>query len=113
LFYVAFNQRSALFPDIKRPGNLQTVKPFESNFALISFNLTGLPESSLQPGVSDLAALGVVENAEVLEHSQLGVLQQEELQERLDWLRFRPKLLDGVPQQANGLFRYLVAAESR
>lgn len=112
LFYVAFDERSALFPNIKRPGNLQSVKPFESNFALISFNLTGLQESSLQTDVRDLTALGVVEKAEVLQHSQLGVLHQDELQEKLNWLRFRPKLVDGVPQEASGLLRYLVAADS-
>ena len=39
-------------------------------------------------------------------------VKEEELFKKLNWLRFRPKLVDGVPQDASGVLKYLLVADN-
>ncbi len=110
---VSYNEWSASFPYIRRPNSLSNNETANSNFALVSFNLAGLQEIPLQHGTRSFTAVGVVQNVVLLEQSLAPIIQEEELLEKLNWLRFRPKLVDGVPQQSTGVLKYLVASEDQ
>lgn len=110
---LSFNKWSASFPNIRRPVNTGRVETANSNFALVSFNLAGLQEIPLQHGTRSYMAVGVVQDVVLIEQSLAPIIQKEELVEKLNWIRFRPKLVDGVPQRSSGVLKYLVAAGSR
>ena len=72
--------------------------------ALFSFSLTGAEESRRRFWRSRRwTSLGVAQNLQLIYGGFSTDVQQEALVENLNWLRFRPKLVDGVPQAATGV----------
>ncbi|HJO11100.1 MAG TPA: hypothetical protein QGI39_03545, partial [Gammaproteobacteria bacterium] len=71
--------------------------------ALFIFRLAGVDELRKRRWFArNPPTLGVAQNLQII----IGVSsleQQEELVSRVNWLRFRPKLVDGVPQAASGV----------
>ena len=50
--------------------------------------------------------------AELLEQTNVPSYPEKNLLERLNMLRFSPKLIEGEPQEVNGLLQYHLAADT-
>jgi len=107
-----FDEWSYAFPNVQSPVADDATPQADSNFALFSFNITGLTQITRWMGGRFQSGIGVAEDAEIL-HSQLQAsIPQSGLIEKLHTLRFRPRLLDGEPAEASGTLVYLVANDS-
>ena len=108
LFY---EEWGSAFPYVSRPSELSYRLANNSNFALFSFNLAGVAD--IQSFINGLSSdpFSRVQAAELVETEVESTDQEQRLLQRLSWLRFRPKLENGVPQQAVATLRYLPALE--
>jgi hypothetical protein len=53
-----------------------------------------------------------MQNIELVQKPDSVEVKEEELFKKLNWLRFRPKLVEGVPQHASGVLKYLLVADN-
>ncbi|NQV71418.1 MAG: hypothetical protein HQ498_15450 [Pseudohongiella sp.] len=109
--YLFFKEWSSAFSNVRNP--LPAIEmDEESNFALFSFRLAGLDEVSRWISGRYTRGVGVVNEAELLEQTNVPSYPEKNLLERLNMLRFRPKLIEGEPQEVNGLLQYHLAADT-
>ncbi|MDP6536135.1 MAG: hypothetical protein QGG02_07385 [Gammaproteobacteria bacterium] len=107
-----FTEWDSAFPYVRRPSELSMGQLTNSNFALFSFSLAGVPDiQSFLNGLSD-DPFSRVQDAELVETLADPPDTQHDLMRTLSWLRFRPKLDGGLPQQAAATLRYELAAET-
>jgi hypothetical protein len=109
---LSFSEWSSAFPNIRRPGGFPNQDGLESNAALISFSLTGLHGASITSELLVISALGAMQNIELVQKPDSVEVKEEELFKKLNSLRFRPKLVEGVPQDASGVLKYLLVADN-
>jgi hypothetical protein len=100
-----FAEWSATFPYVRSPYRQQNGKQLESGFALFSLNLSGLTEISRWLSPRTVTQFGELLDATLLEAPGAGPPRQE-LRERLEWLEFRPRLVDGQPEQTSTTLLY-------
>ncbi len=110
--FLFFAEWSAAFPYVNRP--LQSMgggAEAASNFALFSFNLAGVSEIPLFIDNRNSTEFGSVQDARLVESATQDSYQQDRLLRRLQWLKFRPKLIDGLPQDFAATLHYQLAGE--
>ena len=103
-----FNAGIAEFPNVAQSVLRQEWAPADAGYALFAFDLAGLKEVSRWINGSYRTAIGVVDAAEVLAASLNAESEDSELIRKLHTLRFRPRLLDGVPVHASGTLKYVM-----
>ncbi len=93
-------------------GEEQQYPQLESqpNVALFSFNLNPATEDPNRRRDRGFRQIGVAQNLALMEQVTDSAEQENSLLRNLHWLRFRPKLVDGVPQAVSGVISYLVAS---
>ena len=106
-----YEEWGSAFPYVSRPAELSYRLVNNSNFALFSFNLAGVAD--IQSFINGLSAdpFSRVQAAKLVETLVDSPDQEQRLLQRLSWLRFRPKLENGVPQQTVATLRYLSALD--
>lgn len=109
--YLSFREWTNAFPNVRNPISVPGVGE-DSNFALFSFSLAGVNEVSRWFHGRYTSNVSMVNEAELLEQVNSPAYDQESLLERLNLLRFRPKLIDGEAQEATGLLKYQFAADT-
>lgn len=109
--YLSFSEWSQSFPNARNPI-FPPAEGGNSNFALFSYNLTGSNEVSRWIRGRYISNVSVVNEAELLQQVITPAFAEESLLEKLSLLRFRPKLIDGEVQEASGLLKYHLAADT-
>ena len=107
-----FTEWDTAFPYVRRPSELSMGQLTNSNFALFSFSLVGVPD--IQSFLNGLSTdpFSRVQDAELVDTLADPPDTKSNLMRRLSWLRFRPKLDGGLPQQAAATLRYELAADT-
>jgi hypothetical protein len=109
--YLSFSEWSAALPDVRSPipGHSQDGESADSNFALFSFSLAGVNKVSRWYSHRFSSTVNMIEQAELLAHYLESPPEEMQLLEKLNNLTFRPKLVDGSPQQTTGRLKYNLA----
>ena len=106
--YLSFSEWSAALPNVSSPLASYSAdsETADSNYALFSFSLAGVNKVSRWYSHRFSRAVNTIEQAELLTHYSESPPLESQLLEKLNSLTFRPKLVDGEPQQATGLLKY-------
>lgn len=106
--YLSFSEWSAALPNVRSPipDYSSESEALDSNFALFSFSLAGVNKVSRWYSHRFSRTVNMIEQAELLAHYSEAPPQEEQLLEKLNSLTFRPRLVDGEPQQATGRLKY-------
>jgi hypothetical protein len=105
-----FSEWSEGFPYVQQPVNLIEAGINSAEFAIFTFNIGGYPDvERLLQGRNPLG-LGVVENLTALTKLPDSGYQKRKLLERVGSLRFRPKLVGGIPHETDATLIYALAA---
>ncbi len=106
--YLSFSEWSAALPNVRSPipGNTTDSEAANSNFALFSFSLAGVNKVSRWYSHRFTSTVSMIQQAELLAHYLQSPSEESRLLEKLNSLTFRPKLVDGRPQQATGRLKY-------
>lgn len=106
---LVFSEWSASFPRVPTPVTLPTRSGNSSNIAIFSFHIAGAPDLSKLMRFRNPAPIGAAENLSVIETSESSEGSASALLQNVRYLRFRPKLVDGIPQQASAKLVYVPA----
>ena len=106
---IVFSEWSSNFPFVQQPITLPRRENSDSGFAIFSFSIGGAPEIAQLLRRSKRAKIGVAENLRVVEPAEPANLEASKLSPKVKFLRFRPKLVDGVPQMADATLVYIPA----
>lgn len=106
---VYFQEWSVNFPLVPTPITLGMGSQNVANFAIFSFNLAGAPDLLKFQRFQNPVAIGVAENLNLLETTENPEETTMSLMPNVRYLRFRPKLVDGVPQQGGAKLVYVPA----
>jgi hypothetical protein len=105
-----FAEWSPGFPYAQQPSRLGGPRANSTEFAIFSFNIGGLPDiARLLDGRRPLG-FGAVENVTALSAMPESEYKQRKILNRVGSLRFRPKLVGGVPHEIDATLIYAVAA---
>lgn len=109
--YLSFSEWSTALPNVRNPISSYAVdsKFVNSNFALFSFRLAGVNTVSRWYSHRFSSTVSMIQQAELLTHYLASPPEERQLLEKLNSLTFRPKLVDGEPQQATGRLKYHLA----
>ncbi|MFT4888325.1 MAG: hypothetical protein ACI8V0_002559 [Pseudohongiellaceae bacterium] len=106
---IVFSEWSSNFPFVQQPITLPRRENSDYGFAIFSFSIGGAPEIAQLLRRSKRAKIGVAENLKVVEPAEAANLEASKLSPKVKFLRFRPKLVDGVPQMADATLVYIPA----
>ncbi len=106
-----FNEWSAAFPYVRKPAQVSQQQDLPSNVALFSFNIAGVTEITHWINGRREREFASIQEVKIVEPQVDSEDQQEQLLKRLDYLRFRPRLDGGVPQEANTTLMYQIASD--
>lgn len=111
--YLSFNEWSTALPNVSSPlsGYGGESVSTNSNIALFSFNLAGVNKVSRWFSHRYSSTINQIEQAELLAHYLEFSPREDQLLEKLTSLTFRPKLVDGQPQNASGRLQYQLAGD--
>ena len=84
--------------------------PGSGQMAIFSFSLSGLEQISFWNQGRFRTVVSVAQNLKILGHSFSPAIDQDALQEQVLEVRFRPKLINGVPQSVNATLHYQSAS---
>lgn len=110
--YLMFREWSSELPNVRSPID-EDEQDLDSNYALFSFRLAGVNEIAPWSAYRFTKSLSMIEQAQLLEHYIEPLPAELSLLEKLNSLSFRPKLVGGEPQQAEGRLKYQIADEHR
>ena len=103
-----FNEWSSALPNVRSPID-ESEKYADSNYALFSFSLAGVNKVSRWDAHRYTGSVSTIEQVP-LPGDFIELLPAEpSLLEKLNSLTFRPKLVGGEPQQAEGRLKYRIA----
>lgn len=106
-----FAEWSPAFPFVRPPFQLDFGAPLESNIAMFSFNLAGISDIARWLSDRKKQAFASVQEARLVQPRVETSDQEALLLERLESLRFRPRLDRGVPKESAGTLMYQLAGE--
>lgn len=111
--YLSFSEWSAALPNVRSPipSNAAGSEAENSNFALFSFSLAGVNKVSRWHSHRFSSTVSMIQQAELLAHYLQSPPEESRLLEKLNSLTFRPKLVEGGPQQATGRIKYHFAID--
>ena len=106
-----FNEWSSAFSSVRSPeaGLRQNEKGYD--FVLFSFDLVAANELSPWFIGRHTKTISSASEAEIVGYSSANQAGGEEIFEKLNQLRFRPRLNAGLPQKSRGLLKYQFASE--
>lgn len=108
-----FSEWSPAFPFVRPPSQRGGLQEPESNFALFSFSLTGVPDVTHWLDSRRDTGFSTVHEPRIVETRFNTEDQQKSLLRRLRYLRFRPQLQDGLPQESDATLMYQLAGDLR
>lgn len=109
--YLSFSEWSTSLPNVRNPDPSYAAdsQSLNSNFALFSFSLAGVNTVSRWYSHRFSSTVSMIEQVELLTHYSGSPPEEDQLLEKLNSLTFRPKLVNGEPQQATSRLKYHLA----
>ncbi len=105
-----FAEWSSTFPYVQQPSSLGEPQAQLDELAIFSFSIGGFPDiPRLLKGRRPLG-IGAVENVTAVSDMPESAYDERQLLERVSSLRFRPKLVRGVPHEIDVTLVYALAA---
>ena len=108
-----FAEWSASFPYVRSPYRQQDSGNVDSGFALFSLSLSGMTEMTRWLSPRSVLEFGELLDATLLKPSGTELGNQQELRQRLEWLHFRPRMVDGHPEETSATLLYQPAPRPR
>lgn len=108
-----FAEWSASFPYASSPLRGPDGSQLDSNFALFSVNLSGLTEISRWLSSRPVLEFGNLVDVTLLDSDNPDQEGSMELRQRVNWLQFRPRLVDGHPAESSATLLYQQAPAPR
>ena len=106
-----FVEWSVNFPYVRAPYSPQQASIPDNNFALFSFNVAGINEFTRWLSRQTVQEIGVLLDVTLL-RSELGSIEdQEDVLRRVQSLDFRPRLVDGQPEDSSATLVYQPAQQ--
>ena len=111
-YQLSFEEWGNKFPHARRPDVLKPSNKSQADRALFLFSLTGVDD--IEDWVKTRKAQDFDRAIDAVLTGPKGFSEKEEeiLERRVQRLRFRPKLIEGLPQNAEILLEYRVASRS-
>ena len=106
-----FNEWSSSFPSVRPPIALNASSQPDSTFALFSFSLAGVTDLARVLNGREKDEFAFVTDARIVEPEMKSKDEEKYLLTRLESLRFRPRLHDGVPQESAATLMYQLAGD--
>lgn len=106
-----FAEWSASFPYVRSPIRQAGRNSLDSGFALFSLNLSGLTEMTRWLSTRSVLEFGELLDATLLNPPGPRLQNQQDLRQRLEWLHFRPRLVDGHPEETSATLLYQPAPQ--
>ena len=112
--YISFSEWSAALPNVRSPlfRDAGNDPENDSNFALFSFSLAGVNTVSRRFSHRYSSTVSMIERAELLAHYLESPPEEGLLLAKFNSLTFRPRLVNGEPQQAAGRLKYDLASDT-
>ena len=107
-----FAEWSVNFPYVRAPTSQHNWENLDSNFALFSFDVSGINEISRWLSRQTVQELGVLMDVTLLRSELSSTEDREDVLQRIQSLDFRPRLVDGRPEQSSATLVYQPAQES-
>ncbi|MCG8414706.1 MAG: hypothetical protein MI746_10860 [Pseudomonadales bacterium] len=101
-----FAEWSPNFPYVRSPLSRPLSQNLDSNFALFSFNLSGVTEISKWLSRQSAQDFGELLDVTVVKPHASFSQDESELRQRLQSLDIRPRLVDGLPQETSATLVY-------
>jgi hypothetical protein len=96
---------------VRKPAQVAQQPNLPSNVALFSFNIAGVTEITHWINGRRERDFASIQEVKIVEPRVDSEDQQQQLLKRLDYLRFRPRLDGGIPQEANTTLMYQIASD--
>ena len=106
-----FNEWTSSFPSVRPPITSNSSRQPESAFALFSFSLAGVTDLARLLNGKEEDEFAFVTDARIVEPEEKSKDEEKFLLTRLESLRFRPRLQDGVPQESAATLMYQLAGD--
>ena len=106
---IVFSEWSSNFPFVRTPVSMPTRVNSDTGFAIFSFSIGGAPEIARLLRRSKRASIGVAENLKFVESTETANALASKLSPKVQSLRFRPRLVDGVAQMSDATLIYIPA----
>ena len=106
-----FNEWTSSFPSVRPPITSNSSRQPESAFALFSFSLAGVTDLARLLNGKEEDEFAFVTDARIVEPEVKSKDEEKFLLTRLESLRFRPRLQDGVPQESAATLMYQLAGD--
>ncbi len=106
-----FNEWSPSFPAVRPPTKSYADRQLDSTFALFSFSLAGVTDLARFLNGREEDEFAFVTDAKIVQPEVKSDDQRKYLLTRLESLRFRPRLQDGVPQESATTLMYQLAGD--
>jgi len=112
--YISFSEWSAALPNVRSPlfSDAGNNAENDSNFALFSFSLAGVNTVSRRFSHRYSSTVSMIQQAELLAHYLESPPEEGLLLAKFNSLTFRPRLVDGEPQQATARLKYDLASDT-
>lgn len=109
-----FQERSSNLPfaNVTRGALAPEAAVAAQNSALFSFHLAGLEQTRIWNRGRLKTLVGTARNLEWLRRSFSQAVDVEALEEEILEIRFRPKLIDGIPQPVDATLHYELAMDN-
>lgn len=108
---ISFTEWGAAFPYARQPYQDPTYNGLNLNRALFSINLSGVADVPVWVNTRNAQKFSVALNARILDSEIESDDGLDALMRRVEWLSFRPKLVNGIPEDAEALLEYRALAE--
>ncbi len=106
-----FAEWSVNFPYVRAPYSYQQLSIPDNNFALFSFNIAGVNEFTRWLSRQTVQEIGVLLDVTLLRSELESIEDQEDVLRRVRSLDFRPRLVDGRPEDSSATLVYQPAQQ--
>ncbi len=107
-----FAEWSVNFPYVRAPFSRQTMQNLDSNFALFSFNVTGVNEITRWLSRQTVQEIGGLLDVTLLRSDFSSIEEREDMLRRVQSLDFRPRLVNGKPEDSTATLVYQPAQQA-
>ncbi|NKB35421.1 MAG: hypothetical protein GKR91_20160 [Pseudomonadales bacterium] len=108
---LSFTEWGSAFPYVRQPFQDPVYAGIDTNRALISFNLAGVADVPMWVNTRNAQKFSVAVDPQLLDSEADSSAEQDLITQRVAWLTFRPKLVNGLPQDAAATLEYWALQE--
>jgi len=108
---LSFTEWGRAFPYVRPPYQQAEYDSLNLNRALFSFNLSGVSDVPVWINTRNAQKFSVAMDTRILDSEIESEDDNDTLTQRVEWLSFRPRLVDGLPQDSEAVLEYRALPE--